>query len=442
MLSKLNHFIKQYNLLSFEENVLVAVSGGQDSVVLFDLLFKAGYKVAIVHCNFKLRGAESDEDEEFVRKLANDYNVNVFVKDCDAAKYALDSKLSIQEAARELRYDFFKELMKFNKFNKVAVAHHADDDLETFFINFYRGSGINGLKGIPVKRNNIVRPILFASKKLIEEYALINKLTWRNDSSNFSDKYLRNKIRHNLLPLFTEIAPDKNAIYKTIDFLKEDSLMFDALVTDLKDRISIKKDDLVIIDIGKSKLPLPSDIIIYYMLKEYGFTGNDAKTIDKLLKDKKSGKVIYSDKYELLVDRDKLIVRIIRTPVKNISYKVTENMTFLSEPFKATIQKIKSSAITSSELKNNNNAYVDFDKLVFPLIIRKWRRNDRFKPYGMKGSKLVSDFLNDLKLNKYQKEEIWLLESENHIVWIIGYRISDIFKITDLTKYALKISLL
>ncbi len=440
MLNRFKQFIEKNQLCLPGDKILVAVSGGIDSVVLLHLFVKAGYQVAVAHCNFKLRGKESDDDKLFVRNLAKKYKTRIFVKQCPAAEYANQHNLTIQEAARELRYGFFDTLLAKKKFDKIAVAHHADDDLETFFINLIRGSGLQGLKGMPVQRNNIIRPLMFATRDEIEQFARNNSITWREDSSNESDKYLRNNLRHHLLPQLKKIAPQADKVYQSLTFLKEDALVLETLLNNEKKKVFERENNRIKIPFDKLSDELPGDLWLFYLIRDFGFTRKDSANISESVLNRSTGKHFFSEKYELLIDREAVLIRK-KSENKEQKFTIEENQTSISEPFSATISVLEKDKINLSALKNNRVAFLDYDKLSFPLVLRKWKKGDRFHPYGMRGAKLLSDFFTDLKLDRFEKENIWLLTSNGVIVWVTSFRIAEPFKISTTTKKVLKISL-
>jgi len=416
------------------------VSGGPDSVVMTDLFSKAGIKVAIAHVNFNLRGEESNEDENFVRSLAKEYGIDCYVKNIDTHHYAQENKCSIQEAARDIRYDWFDQLIIDLNFDLIATAHHFDDQIETFFINVLRGSGIAGLKGIPVKRGKIIRPLLFASREQIEEYAHKHKLNYREDSSNLSGKYLRNRIRHSLIPVLQKVDENyRSGLQKTLGILNEDHEIFRQLLNEKKKLMTEKNGR---ISVPKTMIArfFPGDVWLYYLLKDFGFNRDVSNAVYEAIKNNETGKLFYSDNYELLNDRDLLLLKKSGVRSKDGTFYIRFAGDVLTTPFKL-ISEIAHN-IGSLKIKDDPTyAYFDLEKLTFPLIVRKWRKGDRFVPFGMKGSRLVSDFLVDRKIDRFVKENIYVLESGKKIIWIIGYRVSEGFRITGKTGKVLILKL-
>ena len=441
MLEAFLDFIRQQNLIPAGSRVILAVSGGPDSVVMTDLFSKTGIKVAVAHVNFNLRGEESNEDENFVRSLAKEYGIECYVKNTDTHNYAGKNKLSVQEAARNIRYDWFDQLIIDLNFDLIATAHHFDDQIETFFINVLRGSGLTGLKGIPVKRGKIIRPLLFASREQIEEYANKHNLKFREDSSNLSGKYLRNRIRHSLIPVLQKV--DENyrvGLQKTLGILNEDHEIFRQLLNEKKKLITEKNG---IVSLPKSMIVslFPGDVWLYYLLKDFGFNRDVSNTVYEAIKNNETGKLFYSDNYELLNDRDLLLLKKSGARAKDGTFYIRFAGDVLTTPFKL-ISEIAHD-VRSLKIKDDPTyAYFDLEKLTFPLIVRKWRKGDRFVPFGMKGSRLVSDFLVDRKIDRFVKENIYVLESGKKIIWIIGYRVSEGFRITGKTAKVLILKLL
>ena len=444
MINQFKTYINKYNLLPPNSNVLCAISGGIDSAVMLDLISKTKIKFAIAHCNFELRGDESDKDEEFVRQLAKKYNVKLFVSRCNADNYSKSKGLSIQEAARELRYLWFNSICLNNHYSSIAIAHNQDDNIETFFINLFRGAGLKGLRSIPVKRDNIIRPLMFATRKQIVEYAKENNLEYREDSSNASDYYLRNNIRHNLIPKIADISPGfAKAIQKSISNLSDADLLLQSVIDKKKNHLFISNSkNNILISINELNNLKPNNIWVFYLLKEFGFSRENSDAICLLLKDKNDniGKKFSSLDHELLIDRNNLIIRKIFK--KPISYKVQilVNQHKIEVPISMTMESHKNTPEFIFG-RGNTVAYFNLDKLIFPLTIRTWQVGDRIIPFGMNGSKLVSDILIDNKVNSFDKENTYVLLSGNKIIWVIGYRASNETRVKKSTKDIYVVSL-
>jgi len=431
--------IEKYDLYRPGEKILVAVSGGADSVVMLHLLHRTGVPLAVAHCNFQLRGAESDGDESFVRKLTAKYGIPIFVKSCDTRVYAEKEKISIEMAARRLRYDWFAELMEKYKFQKLAVGHNKNDDAETFFIKLLRGSGPGGLKGILAKRENIIRPLLFASRKEILAYAKEHQLSFREDSSNASNDYLRNRIRHRLLPFYEKEFPGATkALAESLEKLKTTETIFRQLLAEKKNQFLHHADNEINIDKSTLRHLEPKEAWLFFLLEEFGFNRSTIDDFCQTLKSSQTGQMFHAEKYILLNDSDKLIVRKKEsTPQKEI---IINNM---DKPVMAPVSldfEILPNRPDFSFSSDKTVAYFDADKLPFPLRLRHWREGDRFVPFGMHGSKLLSDFFSDEKINRFARKNIWLLLSGKNIIWITGYRSSNLFRVTGKTKSILKIT--
>ena len=431
-------YIKKEKLFTLSEKMLLTVSGGIDSIVMCDLFNKAGLNFAIAHCNFQLRGKESDEDELFVKQLAEKYNVRFFCNRFDTSSYADKKGISIQMAARELRYEWFEEIRKKEKLSYIATAHHQDDSIETFFINLIRGTSISGLHGILPKQGRIIRPLLFTKKEEIEKYAKINKLQHREDSSNASDKYVRNKIRHDIVPILKQLNPDlENTMNETLQRLRDVELIYKNEIENKRSVIVKEEKNCSVISIKQLKKLQPLATYLYEFLKPYNFNASTVETIIDGL-DGESGKQFFSATHRVIKDRDYLLVESLKSKVQSLK---DSNSIFQidndQEEFSVDGLKLKISTILNPKskiLNPNSSAAIDLDKLKFPLEIRKWQKGDVFYPLGMKGKKKLSDFFIAKKLSISQKENTWLLTSAGKIVWIIGLRIDDRFKITDKTK--------
>jgi len=438
MLAEFLHFIKTHKLFESKDHLLVAVSGGKDSVCLAHLLSLSEYNFTIAHCNFKLRGKESDEDALFVKQLAKDLGVSYFEKSFETNKYAEEKKLSTQEAARELRYNWFRELKNQYGFSKIVTAHHQEDSVETFFINLFRSSGISGLTGIPIISNEIVRPLLFATRSDIDRHIQNYKLAYREDSSNVTNNYLRNKIRHELIPIIQKLDNRSyKGLLKSLEFLKSDNQLFQYLLNKEAKEFIRNKEDNLIIDLKLLKQHPMAENILFQFLKPYGFHKNE---VAKILKSKESGKIFYSNNFRAALNRNELIVSKINQNDVVTSILIFENENEIAFPFKLNLERLKVNQVEFNFQKTN--AYIDADKLKWPLELRKWQYGDSFVPLGMKGRKKISDFLIDEKVSILEKENTWVLLSNNEIVWLIGHRISDKFKITDSTLNVLKLEII
>jgi len=420
-------FLKDFKLL-------IAVSGGLDSVVLTHLCHKLKFNIALAHCNFNLRGEESDADEAFVRQLAKDLEVEVFVKNFETETYAQEHQLSIQMAARKLRYEWFLNLVAQLRFDYLLTAHHADDNLETFLINLSRGTGLEGLTGIPQVNGCIVRPLLPFSRQDLEAYAEKHKLKWREDSSNAATKYLRNKLRHDVIPALKEINPQllQNFI-KTQAFLNDSNEIIEASVARIKKNVVKVEDGTVKFDIEKLQELSNPKAYLYRLLKDFNFTEWDDV---KGLLSAQSGKQVLSQTHRLVKDRDYLLLTELGAE-QHKEITITNADSPVETPF-GILYFNEAKAIGG---KADNVIFVDKEKLKFPLTIRKWQEGDFFYPFGMQGKKKLSKFFKDEKFSLLDKENALLLCSGNDIVWIINKRADDRFKVTAHTSQILKIEL-
>ena len=427
-----NHIKTKFSFLE-TSRVLVAISGGMDSVVLANLCHQLKFNFALAHCNFNLRGSESDADEEFVLQLAEALDMEVFVENFDTKAYAEEHKLSIQMAARELRYDWFQELSEQLNFDYIVTAHHADDNLETFLINLTRGTGLDGLTGIPEINGNIVRPLLPFSRQTLEAYAAENELKWRNDSSNASTKYLRNKLRHDVIPVLKDI--NKNLLQNfqtTLDNLNDTADIVEESLNAVLKRAIISIDNSEIrFKVSEFKKLNNPKAYLHEFLKDYGFSEwNDVLN----LLDAQSGKQVFSSSYRLLKDRDILILTELTSEDNNQSISIAKKDAKMTLP----IGVLSFDEVSKIENTHSNIIYVDESKIKFPLAVRKWQEGDYFFPLGMKGKKKLSKYFKDEKFSLIDKENSWLLCSEDSILWVIGKRADDRFKVTDNTKQILK----
>jgi tRNA(Ile)-lysidine synthase len=432
MLQKLQNHLQQNFSFIQDKKLLLATSGGLDSMVLVHLFQKLKLNFALAHCNFQLRGTESDGDENFVKEYAKSNTINCFITKFDTENYSKAHKLSTQVAARNLRYNWFNEILEEEKFDYIVTAHHADDVVETFLINLSRGTGLDGLTGIPSQNGNIIRPLLPFSRTEIEKYVSENNLYWREDSSNASDKYLRNKIRHHIVPVFKEINDSfLHSFQNTLDHLnQEQSLVNDAVQMVYEKVVSEEKGQLKI-DISVLLQYENYKAYLYQWLHKFGFSAwNDVYN----LIESQSGKQILSEKYILLKDRDFLILSKKETANFDeiIIHSITEKLNF----------PLKLNLCNESDISNQmkSTIFVDENKIQFPLTIRKWKEGDYFYPSGMQGKKKVSKYFKDEKFTLFQKQDTWILESNNKIVWIIGHRADERFKVENTTQTIIKIA--
>jgi tRNA(Ile)-lysidine synthase len=416
-----------------EKKLLLAVSGGIDSMVLVHLCHQLRLDFAVAHCNFQLRGDESDGDEAFVSSEIEKLNGKLFIQKFDTKKVAETEKLSIQLAARKLRYDWFYELLENEKFDFLLTAHHLDDSLETFLINFTRGSGLDGLTGIPEQNDKIVRPLLIFSRKEIETFAQENQIAWREDSSNSSDKYLRNKLRHDVIPILKELNPSLlSSFQNTTNNLKQSQSLVTDASKSVYEKVAIEEENQIIFDLEKLLKYPNHQAYLFTWLSNYCFTDWDA--ISDLIQ-AQSGKQIFSNSHVLLKNRNTLLLFPRKENSEEIIYKIEKEQFEVKVPLKLTF-----SNQTDTSFQSTNTIFVDEEKLRFPLTIRKWKEGDVFQPFGMNGKKKVSKFFKDEKLSLLEKSNIWLLCSNDKIVWIIGKRQDERFKITETTTKIIQIN--
>jgi len=433
MLKLFQNFIKKEKLFTKNHKILIAVSGGIDSVALCHLFHEASYTFGIAHCNFQLRGKESEEDEKFVKQLAKRFHVPFYIEKFKTKEYSKEKKISVQMAARDLRYAWFEGVRKKFGYDYIAVAHHQDDEIETFFINLIRGTGIAGLHGIKAKSGKIIRPLMFAKRKEIEEYIQVKKVKYREDSSNSSLKYMRNKIRHKLIPLLKEMNPEiEETITSEIQRVRKIEQLFLQSVKAKKAEIIKKERGLIKFDIKKLQHLDNRDLYLFEFLKPYGFSGDIIKNISEGLK-AEPGKQFFSSTHRLIKDRSYLILSPVSLVEPGQKFIIMEDYKELKKPVH--LKLITGSVSKRFKLvKDKNIGMFDHDKLSFPLTIRKWNSGDFFQPFGMKGKKKLSDFFTDLKLSLYDKENVWLLCNGDDIIWCIGHRTDDRYKVNANTK--------
>ncbi|MBO7286707.1 MAG: tRNA lysidine(34) synthetase TilS [Bacteroidales bacterium] len=474
MLKEFKSFVEKHNLIGRYDRVLLALSGGIDSMVLAKLLLisqqdnkttrqqdepiansqqpTANSQLAFAHCNFHLRGDDSDRDERFVTKFAEENNIPIYIKHFDTEAYAKENSLSIEMAARELRYAWFKELKEIHNFNKVALAHHGDDQIETFFINFLRGSGIKGLKGMKPQNDFYIRPLLWSNRNEIETFAKENGIQWVEDYTNQETVYLRNKIRHNIIPIFDEMKNNaRQSLNFSIDCLSSENDLYRSLLEEKFASMEHIDGDCRSINVKCFLENENGRQFLFEWVRRFGFNFDQSESMYEAMKNGKSGVMFYNDnirqqdyrttRLQASVQKDKIEIfeeregdeeiiiesqnlRISAT--QQLSNSATHQLRFSTYVKDADFKLIKYPSIA---------AQFDMDKIEFPLKLRHWKKGDKFKPLGMKGSKLLSDFFNDLGFSEYQKRKVWIMEDASGLIlWVVGYRINDKVKILDSTK--------
>lgn len=435
VIKQFKRFVFDNQLVNQGDKVLLAVSGGKDSMMMLWLFLQANISVEIAHCNFNLRGDESDGDENLVKDFARKYDIPFHVKRFDTERYALEHKMSIQMAARELRYDWFEELRKERACESIAIAQHKNDHVETVLFNLSRGTGLKGLSGIRDIRNYIIRPLLFLDSNCISKFVLDNKIPYRDDSSNFSNKYARNKLRLDIIPEFEKLNEDFIQIMdENISRFQESTEVLTDFVDELRSQVFVEngKDSW---EISKAVLSTKKIGLIYFLFEPFHFSKSVLEDMISSLT-KESGRIFESDEYVILSDRDNLILRHKAIDTNSVSIEAIniEEWQWGSFEFEATVSE------DCTIEKDNCSVKIDVDKLVYPLTIRSWEKGDIFQPLGMNGKKKVSDFFIQRKINIFQKEEIPILCNGNgDIIWIVEQQLDDRYKITQKTKKVLKL---
>ncbi len=439
MINEFNNFINSLIPNARDKKYLLAVSGGIDSMVMLYLFQQSKLSFTVANINFKLRGNEADKEAIFIKEYCDKNNINLYQKEFSTEEYANDNKISIQMAARDLRYQWFDDLANEKKINFIAIAHHLDDQSETFFINMLRGTGIAGLHGIAKIKNNIIRPLLFATRNEITEYALKNSIPYKDDSSNASDKYQRNYIRHHILPEFYKLRNDfSKSLNSTITHLNEVEQYANLHIKkELGNLIEESEFGIFQININKLIEHKFQKLLLYTTLKNYDFQNSHIDNIVNIIENNISGKTIVSSTHQLIIDREILTLDIINN--NNIENKEIQIISLDNKQWKDSKLRIEFPFSGNYKTNNNNLAFLDYNKLEFPLTIRNWKQGDSFKPLGMRGEKKVSNFFIDNKISNLEKSKIRFLCSNEKIIWIIGHRIDDRYKITKKTKHILKI---
>ena len=437
MIDEFKKFIFENNIVKPGDRILLAVSGGIDSMVMAHLFHQQDYNIGIAHCNFSLRGSESDKDEELVRQFASDRDIPFYITRFETKSFAKKNRLSVQMAARDLRYNWFEEIRIKNGYDSVAIAHNLNDNIETLLINLTRGTGLTGMAGMKPVYNRIVRPLLFATRQDILEYRNQHKIIFREDRSNADTVYTRNKIRHLVIPVLKEINP---SIEITLNETAERFSGFNEIVSEyisqLKNSISEEKDQFITFNISQLKTFLHNKAVLFELFKPYSITNALLTDLMKVIEGKTGGQII-TETHRIIKNRKEIIVsgEEIR---KDILFKIKNEQEFCIFPGISSARNVR---ITDTfEIPSDPHiACIDSQKVIFPVTIRKWKAGDFFYPLGMKQKKKLSDYFIDNKYSIFDKENIFILESDGKIVWIIGDRIDDRFKITSSTKKGLLI---
>lgn len=416
MLSLFTEFVERNSLCAKSQPVFVAVSGGIDSMVLLHLFVSAGFNTTGAHMNFTLRGEESNEDERFVKERCGHLGVRFLSKSVSTKNYATDKGVSVQMAARELRYQWFSELIRSTDESVVATGHHINDSGETMLLNLIRGTGIDGLTGIPLKNEGIIRPLAFATRKQIDQYAADHSITWREDESNLDSHYQRNFIRHRVMGLLKQINPSiEDTFSRNSTRLGGERELMERALAELKENYVLDNNN----NIRISKKSLDGFIhksgVLLRMIEPFGFNFSIAESIIAAMKGQ-PGKMFFSNTHALVIDRDDLIISASQWSDIEVTTHETTDTAFSNDP---------------------NVACLDADKIRLPLTTRRWKEGDSFQPLGMKGKKKISDFLIDEKISLIDKQAVMVMTSGDEIIWVVGMRIDDRFKITPETKRVL-----
>lgn len=437
MLKKLLNYISEQKLFQSDQKILLAVSGGVDSVVMAHLFQQTKFTFAFAHCNFGLRDKASDGDQAFIEQLAAQFGVLCFINNFDTKGYAKKHKISLQMAARELRRNWFEKLLKNEQYDVVATAHHLNDSLETVIFNLAKGTGISGLKGISPRKDKYVRPLMFASRDMIAEYALSHQISWREDRSNSSTKYYRNLIRHKIIPELKSINPSLEETFSfSMSKISAAERIFTQVLEKERSVLCEVMSDGIRMEKAKLKSRPEPQIILFELINEFGFNYPQSADILQAI-DGQSGKCFYAEKYQIVIDREFIYI----TPTVGdeiIEVLVDKHDVWVETGFsRLTFEEIEPDDVNFSN--DNDTVFLDLKKLEFPLKLRKWEEGDRFQPLGMHHKKKLSDFMIDEKIPLNLKKQALVLTSAQDIVWVVGHRIDDRYKITEQTTNVYKI---
>ena len=439
--SRFENYIAENRLFTRDDRILLAVSGGVDSMVMMSLFARCGYDAVVAHCNFQLRGTESDEDEVLVAGEAARLGLRFVNRRFDTTGEMERTGDSMEMTARRLRYDWFYELCTEYGCTVVAVAHHIDDSIETFFINLLRGTGLKGLTGIRNRRGRVVRPLMFATRKEITEFAVAENIPYREDSSNRSTKYLRNKIRLGLVPMIREINPKFTGLMRSnIDHLTDARLFISQAVEMIGREIVESRDGVDILHIDRIDSGYPRNFVIYELMNaRYEFKGDTVAALCRAMHEGQCGKRFYSRNFAAYVERGDILVAPVAEDDECETVVEADALRAYCGNSVLHFERTDIDLIMGFGVPENM-AQIDADKLEWPLTLRRWRTGDRFVPFGMKGSKSVSDFLTDCKVPTPEKQRQFVLVSGGEIVWVIGRRIDDRFRLTSATENVLRIT--
>lgn len=435
---RFEEFISRQHLFNKGDRLLLAVSGGSDSMTMCDLFVRSGFTFGIAHCNFQLRGGESLRDENFVREYAARCRVPFHVVHFDTEAYAGREKIAIQETARILRYEWFEQVRKENGYTFIVTAHHLNDHIETLLLNFFKGTGIHGLHGIRAKQGKVVRPMLFLTKDEITQYVEDRRLEFVEDASNASDKYTRNYIRHRVVPVIKDIFPGlERQLEKNIERFTEAGQLYDQAIDAHRKKLVIFRGEEAFIPVLKLRKSVPLNTICYELFKSWGFSAEQSRQIAGMA-DSEPGKSVTSSTHRLIRDRKWFIVTPLQTGKPSVIL-IEEDRRQADVPH-LSLRFARFASENYSLSKEESVASIDGGRLVYPLVLRPWRQGDYFYPLGLNKKKKVSRFLIDRKVPLHEKEKVWVLESGKRIVWVVGMRLDHRFRVTPATEEILQIT--
>lgn len=448
MLFKIESYILENNLFTHSDNILVGVSGGRDSIALLFALKSLKYNVAAAHCNFHLRGAESNRDQQFVEDFCSNHSIPLFKTDFQTEEYSKSKHLSIEMGARELRYGWFDNLLDSEHFDYIAIAHHSDDVIETFLINMSRGTGLQGLTGIKPKNGRIVRPMLCVTREEVTAFITENNLGFVDDSTNFESVYMRNKMRNIIIPSLQEANPTfKKSLLTSIENLNQAFSFNQYYLNLLRKEVVTETDDEVVVDLERIIDSVHRDYVCFELLRTYGFSPKMCKDIlsSATKKNCQGDQFLSNLGFKAIINRKKFVIKKNNsTFAQDISseeiYTIDSDVNVIEKPLSLKFSKSKVEDFILR--KESAVCNIDSDLIEFPLVLRHWKKGDTFVPFGMKGRKKLSDFFIDEKLSIFEKESVWLLTSGDEIVWVVGLRSDNRFRITKNTKRVLTIEII